>query len=207
MGRFEDLKGRRFGWLEAVSYSGTDRHRTALWLCRCKCGAEVIVPSTSLRSGNTKSCGCFNRSQIRERFSKHGMSESRLYQIWSGMKARCLNVNAANYADYGGRGISICSEWLESFTAFEEWALQNGYRDDLTLDRKDNDGPYCPSNCQWATMKVQSNNRRNGRIITYNGESHTLAEWVDITGINYNTLHSRLRRGWTLDAVFTSPRR
>lgn len=206
MGRFIDISGQRFGRLTVISHSGTDSHRTALWRCICDCGTEVIVPGTSLRSGNTKSCGCFNRDQVKERFTKHGMTESRLYQIWAGMKARCLNPNAVNYADYGGRGISICSEWLESFDSFQDWALQSGYRDDLTLDRKDNDGAYCPSNCQWVTMKAQSNNRRNARIITYNGESHTLAEWSEITGINYNTLYARLGRGWPLDAVFASPR-
>lgn len=124
---------------------------------------------------------------------KHGLSKTRLYRIWSNMKGRCYNQNDANYYRYGGRGITICDEWRNSFTTFYNWAMENGYRDDLSIDRKDNNGNYEPSNCRWATTKQQENNRGDFNInISYLGKTQTLMQWSEETGISFNTLRYRI---------------
>lgn len=129
---------------------------------------------------------------------RHGYSKERLYWIYSGMKARCLNKNEPCYKHYGGRGIKICSEWLKGYVFFRSWALSHGYQDNLTIDRLDVNGNYEPSNCRWVTVKEQANNRRDNLFLVYNGESKTLQQWSDTYGINRKTLQQRLQRGLTL---------
>lgn len=125
--------------------------------------------------------------------------KTRLYRIWTNMKSRCTNPNIAAFKDYGGRGITVCAEWSDSFEAFRDWATANGYRDDLTLDRIDNDGNYEPENCRWEDRLVQGNNSRKNRLIEHNGETHTLAEWSRITGLSRDTIRFRIdRRGWDI---------
>lgn len=120
------------------------------------------------------------------------------------MKKRCYNLKYKRYNDYGGRGIKICNEWLNDFKVFYDWAMQNGYKDNLTIDRIDVNGNYEPSNCRWANIKTQANNKRNNRIIEYKGEFHTMSEWANIYNINYKLLHSRLKKGWNIEkALFT----
>ena len=119
------------------------------------------------------------------------MSGTRLYMIWQGMKARCYNVHNASYHSYGGRGITICDEWKNSFESFMKWAYENGYDDSLTIDRKDNDGNYEPQNCQWATMKEQANNRRSSIKITIGNATKTLSEWCEIFEVDFNTVNAR----------------
>ena len=134
---------------------------------------------------------------------KHGERYSRLYAIWCHMKARCCNSNNHAYNLYGGRGITICDEWKNNYSAFKDWAINNGYKDNLTIDRIDVNGNYEPKNCKWATRKEQANNTRTNRYITYNNETHTLAEWSDITGIQRDVIKSRIEKGWNLDDVFS----
>lgn len=174
-----------------------------MWLCQCECGRTVIVSGANLRNGHIKSCGCYRSEIARKNATKHGLRQTRLYKIFHGMKKRCYTPTAINFSIYGGRGITICEEWLNDFQAFYDWAMSNGYADDLSIDRIDVNGNYEPSNCRWVSMKEQVNNRRANRFITYNGETHTLSEWSNIVGINIKTLHKRLRDGWSAEDALT----
>lgn len=135
---------------------------------------------------------------------KHGMRYTRIYGIWKAMKQRCFDSNCRNFSKYGGKGITVCHEWKESFQTFYEWAISNGYSDCLTIDRIDVNGNYEPSNCRWATQKKQQNNRSNNRILEFNGVCHTLAEWAEITGISKGTIWARLKCGWTTEKALTT---
>lgn len=137
---------------------------------------------------------------------KHGLRNTRLFRIWNNMKTRCYNPNAEHYDRYGERGIIVCDEWLNDFQAFYDWAMSNGYQENLTLDRKDNDGPYSPNNCRWATQKEQANNTSRCKYITINGETKTAREWCTITGVNYSTALDRIRTcGWSPEKAVTTP--
>lgn len=137
--------------------------------------------------------------------SNQWKSETVLYHIWEGMKERCLNPKANNFYLYGGRGISVCESWIKSFSEFEKWALDSGYKEGLTLDRKDSNGDYCPDNCRWATHKEQARNRRSNLNITYKGETLCVAEWADRYGLPYYTLLSRIHYGWDFERALTTP--
>lgn len=139
---------------------------------------------------------------------KHGMAGTRIYECWQDMKKRCYNPNDKRYPDYGARGISVYYDWLGEYGAenFINWAMANGYRDDLTLDRIDVNGDYRPDNCRWATLKEQANNKRNNHLITYNGKTQIIVQWAEELNINENTLRNRVARGkMSLDEIFTSP--
>ena len=154
-----DLHGMRYGRLQVIEIAGKKGCETT-WLCKCDCGNETVVMGGNLRSGKTKSCGCFHDESSKKRFVKHNLTGTRLNRIWKNMKTRCSNPNSNNYQYYGERGITICEEWKNSFESFMEWALANGYREDLTIDRIDVNENYEPNNCRWVTMTVQNNNRR-----------------------------------------------
>lgn len=190
------LEGQRFGRLTVICFHHKDKNRSRYYLCKCDCGNEVVVYKYNLIRGLTKSCGCLNSELATKRFRKHHLTGSRIYRCWIGMKNRCYNKNEPRYSDYGGRGIKVCDEWKNDFTAFYNWAIANDYKEDLTIDRIDVNGNYEPSNCRWATMKEQQRNRRNNRIIEYNGKSHCVAEWGEILGINDNLIRTRLFLGW-----------
>lgn len=163
--------------------------------CICMCGNEVVDFASRIKNGTKLSCGCI----------KEKRSGTRLYRIWKGMKSRCYNQNADHYDRYGGRGIVVCEEWKNDFVSFKLWAMYNGYQDDLTIDRIDNDGNYEPSNCRWVTMEQQGNNRKGNYIIEYNGESHTLSEWSKKTGIKVITLWDRINLlGWPIELALTT---
>lgn len=136
---------------------------------------------------------------------KHGLRKHRLFSVWNGMKQRCFNSNWYAYKDYGGRGISVTDEWKDDFLCFYHWAMNNGYRQGLTLDRIDNSKGYSPDNCRWVTIKEQSNNRRSNRNITYKGQTKTLAQWSEELGMNFFTLRDRLNNGWSIEKAFTQP--
>ena len=133
------------------------------------------------------------------------MYNKRISRIYWNMKTRCYNQSSNKYHSYGGRGIRICDEWKNSFANFKEWALNNGYADNLTLDRINNNGNYEPNNCRWATIKQNTNNTRKNRLLTYNGETHTMSEWCEILGVKLGTLSSRIYRGWSVEDAMTKP--
>ena len=135
---------------------------------------------------------------------KHGGRHTRLYNIWRSMRQRCNNPKASNYGRYGGRGITVCQEW-NSFIAFSDWAYMNGYCENLTLDRIDNMGNYEPTNCQWVSYVVQNRNRRDNVRLTYNGDTHTIAEWAEIIGIKPGTLYARVECGYSTEDALTLP--
>lgn len=205
--RFDDLTGKSFGRLKVTEYVGKDeKGHTTLWKCLCSCGSEKIFRASCLKNGTTVSCGCYNIERIRERSYKHGIgNEDRLYRIWSGMKHRCYTSGHRSYKDYGERGIKVCDEWRYSFLNFREWALANGYSDKLSIDRIDVNGDYTPDNCRWATATEQANNTRNNVYLTYKRETHTLAEWGRISGINPLTLAARKRSGWSDEECLEIP--
>ena len=195
----------RYGKLIVIECVGTSKDRHKLWKCKCDCGNFVVVPTNSLTTGNTKSCGCIVREQ-KTRLT-HGMHGTRLYRIWGTMKARCkysTHIEAKNYHD---RGIKVCDEWSDSFDAFKSWAEASGYGDTLTIDRINVNGDYEPHNCRWVTQKEQCNNKRNNIVLTINGEKHTVTEWSYISGVSRTTIYNRLKRGVEpYDAVFSKPK-
>ena len=184
-----DIVGKRFGKLTVVGdYGSRTKDGKVLYRCRCDCGNEVFVRGFYLKSGHTKSCGCL-RAETQNGLI-HGQSNTRLWRIYWSMKGRCNSHNP----NYKGRGISVCDEWKTNFDAFYKWAMENGYGENLTLDRIDNEKGYSPHNCRWITMKEQQNNKRNNRRIYYKGETHTLSEWADILGANYKSLWSYVKK-------------
>lgn len=176
--------GAKFGKWTVIERRGMTKNRNALWLCKCECGAVKEVSSRLLTTGQSKSCGC---SYI------HRFVGTRMYNSWRAMKARCSNPNNNRYYAYGARGISYTEEW-EDFKNFKEWALQNGYKDNLTLDRIDCDGNYEPSNCRWITLAEQADNKRTNHKLEAFGEIHSIAEWSRITGIPYDQIEERVNR-------------
>ena len=206
MSRPIDLTGQRYGRLVVVDRMGSNEYGQAEWLCVCDCGNKVTVQGRSLKTGHTKSCGCLRRDLGQTLNAKHNDSGSRLFSIWSTMKKRTTNKNYKDYAHYGGRGITVCSEWENSFLCFREWALQNGYAEALTIDRIDNNKGYSPDNCRWVSMKTQANNKSSNRCITYNGETRTRAEWGQLIGGNATLIRDRLDRlGWSVEKALTTP--
>lgn len=197
---FKNLLNKKFGKLTVVSLDHLGKGGT-FWLCECECGHHKVVRGSHLTAGDVKSCGCLRKEVLDS--TTHGMSYSRLYSSWASIKKRCLLVTNKSYKSYGGRGITICDEWKESFEAFRDWALANGYDDTLTIDRIDNDGNYEPSNCRWVNAKTQARNRSTNTLITFNGETRCVSEWAEMKGMSNGALLERLRKGWSIERALT----
>lgn len=205
MGILNDLTGKRFGRLTVIELDPVRKGRKLYWVCKCDCGNTKSIRSDALLSGITKSCGCYNLECISIRATKHGLSKHPLFKEWTGIKQRCYNPNERYYYNYGGRGITVCDEWLHSPENFINWCLSHGYQKGLTLDRIDNNKGYSPDNCRWTTRKIQANNTRRNRYITYNGETHTVPEWAEILNLKYDVLIHRLAHGWSVEKAIETP--
>lgn len=201
-----DLTGLKFNMLTVESFAYI-RDSHAYWNCVCDCGKKTVVCGSRLMRNTTKSCGCLGPKMTRQRAKREGFSTTRLHRIYTGIKTRCYNKKSKDYKNYGGRGIVVYKEWLENPLAFRDWALSNGYKENLSIDRIDVNGNYEPSNCRWSTVKQQGNNRRSNLLITWNGETKTAAEWCAEKGWNRHIIPERLRKGWSLEKAMTTPRR
>ena len=203
-----DLTGKRFGrWTVLSKASSSGKDYKTRWNCVCDCGTKAIVQAGNLLSGASVSCGCYLKEITGNRSRTHGDGYGvRLYRIWMGMRQRCNNPNAEKYPIYGERGIKVCLEWNNSYPAFKEWALNNGYAENLTLDRIDNDGDYCPQNCRWLNNKDQCNHKRNNVCITYKGVTKTISQWAEDIGISKSSLAQRKRDGWTDEECIETPK-
>lgn len=196
------LTGKIFGKLTVLKRAEQNsKSGNAMWVCQCSCGNIVSVIGSHLRSHHTTSCGC-NRVKP----NTNGHSKERLYHIWRGMNNRCFNHKDHRYKWYGEKGITICNEWID-FLTFREWALNNGYSDDLTIDRIDKYGNYSPQNCQWVNMKVQANNRNNNRIIQFNGKKYTATQLAEAFNLSPYTIFNRLKLGWEIERIVSTPER
>lgn len=208
MPKLIDEAGKKYGKLTVSDKANGkyDQYGHFLWECICDCGKTCYVKGAQLRSGITKSCGCLHSDLLVNRNNKHGLSKKRIYKIYKGIKRRCLNATCQDYKNYGGRGIKICDEWIgdNGVERFYKWSLENGYAENLSIDRIDVNGDYCPENCRWADLKTQANNKRTNHEIEWNGEVHTLTEWSKITGIKASTIEARLRLlGWNTEKALT----
>lgn len=209
----QEMIGSRFGRLivvskaqDKVSISGRVEK---CWNCDCDCGNKnVIVRGSSLRNGNTLSCGCLRKelsSERRRKATLHGYAGTRIYKIWKMMIDRCENMSNKSYKNYGERGITVCTEWHD-ISEFVKWAINSGYREDLTIDRIDSSRGYSPANCRWADRITQNNNTSRNHFITYNGETKTLAQWSRAMGMSYSKLKSRINKyGWSVEKALTTP--
>ena len=195
-----DISGQRFGRLTVVCEAGRKGGQVT-WICRCDCGNEHIAKGRDLRCGDVKSCGC-----IQPNYGKHVIG-TRLYSIWKAMRKRCSNPNDYSWRIYGGKGIKVCDDWMNSFEAFKSWSLENGYSDDLSIDRINSCGDYEPSNCRWATPYQQANNTSRNRVIEWNGEKLTAAQWDRRLGFSRGTVSRRIDCGWSLERAMTQPQK
>lgn len=203
--RLLDLTGRTFGRLTVLSRAENGKGGKSRWLCKCRCGNECIVHSSSLVSGNTRSCGCLRREESHNRSTTHGMSKSPLFAVWRAMVGRCENPNNKSYPYYGGKGISVCKEWHGSSTFFE-WALNNGYSHGLTIERIDVGKGYEPDNCKWIPRKQQARNKTNNVMVEIDGTSKCLPEWCEEYGMSYYTVYQRIKKlGWEPKKALTTP--
>lgn len=198
--------GKKYGKLTVIKpvRIKTCRSTQWYWEMRCDCGGIAVVKPIEVIKGKIVSCGCYRKNR-RGVGLTHGMSHTKLHNIWCGMNNRC-NPEHKNSEGYGGRGIRVCEEWSK-FEAFRDWAISNGYQDGLTIERKDVNGDYTPHNCTWIPLEKQARNRRTTRWVTYQGREMSLAEASEISGIPYKVVHNRIKQGWSLEEALSRPLR
>jgi len=210
MGNFIDLTGQRFFRWVVLKFDCKIKtkggYEKLKWLCKCDCGNIVSVVGQNLKRGISKSCGCYNSEVLSKRSRIHGESKTRLYNTWIHIRDRCHNCNNARYKDYGGRGIKVCDEWRNSYVNFRNWSLTNGYKENLTIERINNDCDYCPNNVTWIPLYEQAKNTRQNNFITYNGKTQILSEWAIELGVKREILKDRIKRyNWSVERAFTTP--
>lgn len=210
MGKFIDLTGQRFNKLTVIGRAKSRRQPcgklVTYWNCICDCGNETVVMGKYLKNGHTKSCRCLHIERAKEQAKrmskkniKHNKSNTRLYHIYQGMLNRCYLKEHKYYKNYGGRGITICEEWRNNFMNFYNWAIKNGYQDNLTIDRINNNGNYEPKNCRWITIREQSENRRTNTLYEYQGEMKPLKFICEKLNVKYATIRKRIINGMSLE--------
>lgn len=185
-----------------------DKRGRKYYFCECQCDNKTIksVRGDSLTSKKSTSCGCYNRERVSESTSKHNSSHSNLYDVWINIKQRCLNQNNPNYKNYGGRGITVCDEWINDFNNFQEWSITNGYQKGLNIDRIDNNKGYCPENCRFITYAENQNNKRTNAYIEFNNEINTITNWAKKLNMNPRTLITRIDTlNWSVKKALTTP--
>ena len=200
----KDIKGQRFGRLVALEHVGFSSNRVTLWKCRCDCGNTIIVREGNLHSGKSQSCGCLNVERTKEANLRHGMAHTRLYNIWSKMKERCYNTTRKAYKNYGGKGVHVCDEWRNDFQKFYDWAINNGYKENLTIDRINSNGNYDPVNCRWVTLSENVRLKYKFDFITVGDLSLTIHDWAHRIGLSQETLRERYKEFgecWIQDAI------
>lgn len=216
--KYRDLSGKKFGRLTVIKYDHSEKNRGAYFECICDCGNHCVVRGSQLvtKSRPTRSCGCLQKEKAKEHLAElekegkvkhdqrrtHGMSKTRIYHIWLSMKKRCDCKKYEHYENYGGKGIKVCDEWNKSFEEFYKWALKNGYEENLSIDRIDVNGNYCPENCRFANQKAQVRNRTNTVFLTHEGDTKTLMEWCEKYDIEYKLAHERYLKGFPFEKIF-----
>lgn len=206
---YEVKPGSRYGRLVVIREGNDTKdcygRRVRMVECKCDCGKTHIVPFRDLRYGNVKSCGCLAVEKFTERFTKHGLSHKHpLYHIWKGMRSRCMSKSSHAYRDYGGRGITLCDEWKSDFKSFYDWSLQNGWSEDKSIDRIDNNKGYSPDNCRYTDRFTQARNKRSNLEVVYKGRKwHCLAQFCEDLGLDYRTIYQRIKRGLTIERAIT----
>ncbi len=201
-----ELQGHRFGRLTVISRAENNKHRSAMWNCRCDCGATGVFKGRNLWIGKTKSCGCWLR-EPENRYRKHGCSPrkgpSSEWMAWKAMRQRCSNANHPQFRNYGGRGITVCQRWSEFANFIQDMGRKPS--EGLSIERIDNNKGYSKENCIWATRRAQNRNRRNNLILTHSGRSQTLTDWANECGLKFNTLYFRVLRGWPMEKALVPP--
>lgn len=200
----KNIAGLKRDRLMVKKFVGYNPKGHDLWLCECICGNTRISTRYDFNRGGFKSCGCYQREVSRDRVTTHGKTKTKEFRIWTGMKTRTTNPKCPQYHRYGGRGISICERWMNSFDAFLS-DMGTCPSDKHSIDRINNDGNYEPSNCRWSTFIEQCSNRRNNRKITHNGLTLTVSEWARRVGLHRTGLKNRLDKGWSVEAALTTP--
>lgn len=200
----KDYVGKKYGMLTPVKRLGQSKNRYYIWICKCDCG-NMVERTVDVFTKGKSSCGCKQRKILSDMCNgniTHNMSKSRLYGIYKNMISRCYREKDIHYPAYGARGITVCDEWLNDRTKFFEWAITNGYSDELTIERKDNDKGYSPENCTWVTKLMQYKNKRQNLMITYNGMTICAEDWSKETGIPATTIRWRFKHGWEVGRIF-----
>ena len=192
MPKITEMVGKTFNRLTVISRAGTSQDRQATWNCLCACGVNKVVAGGHLRSGHTKSCGCFSSEQKATRSITHGMSNTPTLEVWKNMMNRCFNKNVPAYEDYGLRGITVCERWKDFNLFFKDMDVRPA---ELFLERVDNDLGYSPENCKWATRAEQARNTRRNKRLTIDGVTLVMADWAQSAGIKQSTLVYRLGKG------------
>lgn len=198
----ENLSNQKFNKLTAIEFA-FKKDNKRFWRCICECGNQTFVNVYNLKHNKVRSCGCQKRENLIMRSTKHSMRNTKIYNVWKGIKSRCYNKNSKAFINYGKRGISMCSEWKNDFTIFYNWSIENGYHEGLTIDRIDNNGNYEPANCRWVDRLTQNNNTRSTKHYIYKGQDYTLSDLSLKFKINRNTLKSKLRRGVDLEDIIS----